>query len=347
MEGPQIQQARSAIAAGLDWGLLSRNAHRHDLSPLLFRNLQRHFPLEVPVAQQRRRQSFQHNLGNLFLAGALLKILDAMRLAEVRALAYKGPALAVSLYGDITLREMSDLDILIEPASISAARKALVKLGYQPAFALTPKQEAARLDSDCESEFSDGKVVVDLHWRITPPHLAPHFSFDALWQRRRNVTIGQKVVPTFSAEDTALTLAVHGGKHLWPRLSWLADFAASLHLNLDWPSLRARAQEACAGRMLLLALALAREIFQEQIPPEFSATIEHDNVVQSVADDIARKFFAANEPVAAEESSIRWAALFQLADSRWDGMRSAARFAFTSGPREWQTLHLPDAFFGF
>lgn len=347
LKAQHIEQARSAILGGLDWDLLGRHADRHGLSPLLSRNLQLHFPLEVPAPQSQREKSFQHNVGNLFLAGALLNVLNAMRAAGIRALAYKGPALAASLYGDITLREMSDLDILVEPASISAARKVLIELGYQPFFTLTRKQEEARLGSDCESEFSDGRVVVDLHWQITPPHLAPRFSFEALWQRRRDVTIGQKAVPTFSAEDTALVLAVHGGKHLWPRLSWLADFAGSLHSNLDWPLMRARAKEAHAGRMLLLALALAHDILRVQIPPEFSTAIEHDDVVQSIADDIAKKIFADSAPSAADQSSVRWATLFQLADNRWDGMRSAARFAFSSGPREWQTVRLPDSLFGF
>lgn len=347
LEAPQIEQARSAIAGGIDWDLLARLADRHSLSPLLSRNLQRHFPLQFPFPQYQRQKSFQHSVGNLFLAGALLRILNAMRAAGVRALAYKGPAFAALLYGDVTLREMSDLDILIEPTSIPAARNVLIELGYQPAFALTRKQEEVRLSSDCESEFSDGKVLVDLHWQITPPHLAPRFSFAALWQRRRNVPIGQNAVPTFSAEDTALVLAVHGGKHLWPRLSWLADFAQSLQSNLDWPAIGARAQEARSGRMLLLALALARDIFQVQIPPEFSTAIEQDDVVQSIADDIGKEFFADNESHAANENSVRWATLFRLSDSRWDGMRSATRFVFSSGPREWQAVRLPDSLFGF
>lgn len=347
LTAPQIEQAHSAIAGGVDWALLGRHADRHGLSTLLSRNIKLHFPLEVSAPQQQRQKSFQHDVGNLFLAGALLKILYAFRASGIRALAYKGPALAALLYGDITLREMSDLDILIEPGSIHAARNVLIELGYQPAFTLTRKQEEARLKSDCESEFSDGRAVVDLHWRITPPHLPPRFSFDALWQRRRDVTISQNVVPTFSAEDTVLVLAVHGGKHLWPRLSWLADFSRSLQSNLDWSSIGAMAQEARAERMLLLALALARDIFDVQIFPEFSTAIRRDKAVQSVADHIAKNFFSDHESNAADQSSVRWAALFQLADSRWDGFRSAARFAFDSGPREWQAARLPDSFFSF
>jgi hypothetical protein len=342
-----LEEARSAISGGIDCKLLGRHAQDHGLSPLLYWHLQQSFPTAFPSGLETKQQFFQNNARNLFLSGALLNILEALQTAGVRALAYKGPTLAAILYGDIPLREMSDLDILIDHTSFPAARDALARLGYQPLFVHSRKQEKARLRSDCECEFSrlDGKVMVDLHWQITAPHLAQHFNFDELWQRRRMVTIGQKPVPTFSAEDTALVLAVHGGKHLWQRLSWLADFAESLRQNLDWQALRVRAREARAERMLLLALALAQGLLQVELPAELAAAITHDAVVQPIARDIARELF--NEKDNTEQDRTRWSTLFQLADSRWDGMRGAMHFALASGPREWEAVRLPDSLFAF
>jgi hypothetical protein len=342
-----LEEGCSAIAGGLDWDLLEMHAQEHGLSPLLYWHLQRNFLLAAPTRQEQRLKVCENNIRNLSLSAALLKILEALRAAGIRTLAYKGPALATLLYGDITFREMSDLDILIDPASLPAAREVLTGLGYQPALSHSCKQEKARLRSDCECEFSasDGKVMVDLHWQITAPHLAQRFRFDELWQRRRVVTFGQKSIPTFSAEDTALVLAVHGGKHLWQRLSWLADFAESLRQNLDWQALRLRARDARAERMLLLALALAEDFIQVQLPSEFAAAIRDDDVVQTIGAGIARKLFEDKND--AEQNGSRWLALLQLADSRWDGVRSAARFALGSGPREWQAVRLPDPLFAF
>jgi Uncharacterised nucleotidyltransferase len=348
----QLGEACSAIDGGLDWDLLGRHAENHGLSPLLYWHLHRNFPLAVPARlDQRLKCVFENNVRhNLLLSATLLNILEALRAAGTRALAYKGPALATSLYGNITLREMSDLDILIDRASFPAAREVLAGLGCQPAFVHTRKQEEARLRCDCECEFStsDRKVWVDLHWQITAPHLPQRFSFDELWHRRRILTLGRKPIPTFSAEDTALVLAVHGGKHLWQRLSWLADFAESLRQNLDWQALRLRARDARAERMLLLALALAEDVIQVEIPSEFAAAIRDDDVVQTIAAAVARKLFEDKEDKNdAEPNGSRWLALLQLADSRWDGIRSAARFALGSGPREWQAVRLPDSLFAF
>jgi len=369
---PQLERAGAAIAAGLDWDLLSRHAQHHGMSPLLYSHLQRNFPLAASTRAEPRLKLLETGVRNLFLSAALLKILGALQTAGIRALAYKGPALAVSLYGDIKLREMSDLDILIDHASFPEAREVLVQLGYQPAYGYSRKQQEARLRSDCQCEFSssDGNLLVDLHWQITAPHLAHRFRFEDLWDRRRAVTLGQKSIPTFSAEDTALLLAVHGGKHLWERLSWLADFAESLrqapphfqkmeNRGFDWHELKLRAREARAERMLLLALALAEDVMQVQIPPEFSAAISNDDVVQATAASIARKFFEdfkdkdkdkdadTEDKPSLQPAPERWLTLVQLADSRWDGIRSAAGFALASGPREWQIIRLPDSLFAF
>lgn len=357
LTGQQLEQAEAAITAGLDWDLLSRLAREHGLSPLLYSHLQRHFPLAVASRQEHRLKLFETGVRNLSLSAALLNILEALRNAGIRALAYKGPTLAAALYGDIAWREISDLDILIDRPSFPAAREVLSGLGYQPsgnppASGHSRKQEDARLRSDCECEFysADGQVTVDLHWQITAPHLAQRFSFDDLWDRHRMVTLGQKSVPTFSAEDTALVLAVHGGKHLWDRLGWLADFAESVRKGLDWPALLLRARAARAERMLLLAFALAEDIMQIEIPCQFSSAIREDSVVQSVAATIAKRLFEDKHGKTnsdAEESSLRWLTLVQLADRRWDGIRSAGRFALGFGLREWQAVRLPDSLFPF
>lgn len=340
-----IARAYSIIAAGVDWNRVCRSADRHGLFPLLFHHLQGNFPDTVPNLGEHKQRFLRDAVHKLFLSRILLRLLQALEAAGIRALAYKGPALATVLYGDIALREMSDLDILIDPASFSAARKVLIGLGYQPQFRHTHKQEQACLHSDCELLFhsSDGNVAVDLHWAITPPHLAPRLSFDELWQRRRLVSLGSQSVPTFSAEDTTLLLAIHGGKHLWQRLSWLADFAESQRQDLNWHVLRQRARNARAERMLSLGLVLTNRIFDKPLPPESKAEIEQDATVGRISENVARTVF--DDGNGGESDRVRWLTMVYLADTRWEGLRCGARFALASGPREWQAVRLPDSLF--
>jgi hypothetical protein len=92
---------------------------------------------------------------------------------------------------------------------------------------------------------------------------------------------------------------------------------------------------------------MADRILKIQTPQEFSTAMQTDPVVQNVADDIARRFFEDRSQNEADQSRVRWATLIQLADNRRDGFRCAVRYAFSSGPREWQAVRVPDSLFGF
>lgn len=345
-----LANAQSAITAGIDWDLLAQHSRKHGLFCLLWQHLQDKFPQTILNKDEEKQEFFKNTVRNLYMSVTMLRIFEALHAAGIRALTYKGPALAAALYGDVGLREMSDLDILIDRSSFSAAREVLLGLGYRTQFQHSRKQEEARLRFDCECEFSssDGNITVDLHWAITARHLAPRFRFDELWDRRRMILLGQQSVATFSAEDTTLVLAVHGGKHLWQRLGWLADFAESMRPGLDWHMLRSRARQAHAERMLWLGLALAKQILGAPLPSEFEDGIKNDRdaaVLQRTAANIVRTLFEDRN--LAESDRVRWLTMVELADTRWEGLRCAARFALESGPREWEAIQLPDSLFGF
>jgi Uncharacterised nucleotidyltransferase len=341
-----VAKAQSLITAGIDWNLLCRDAEKHGLLPLLFHHLQGNFPEAIPNLEEHKGRFLKDTVYKLLWTHILLQVLHAFEAAGIRALAYKGPVLAAALYGDVALRETSDLDILVDPASMTVAREVLLSLGYRPHFQHSRKQAEARLRSDCECEFfsADGKTMVDLHWQVTERHLAPRFNFEDLWVRRCMVSLGNQYVPTFSAEDTTLLLAVHGGKHLWDRLSWLADFAESQRRDLNWDILHQRARNAHAERMLRLGLVLANQIFSVPLPSEFRERVDRDATVQLIAANIARTLFDDRNGFGSDRG--RWLTMVRLADSRWEGLRGGARFAFTSGPREWQAVRLPDSLFG-
>ena len=346
-----VAKIRALCRCALNWEVLLESADRHGVSPLLYWHLREQISQTAPSApMELLRARFEKNAyRNLFLTGELLKVLDAFRDANIRVLAYKGPVQAALLYGNLALREMSDLDLLIDPATFPAARKLVLGLGFRPALTLTPKQEASRLRSDCEYEFvgPDGTICLDLHWNIAPPHMGQCFYFDDLWQRRGTLLLGGRSLATFSAEDLVVILAVHGGKHLWERLCWLSDFAKCLQApNLDWAILRTRARAARAEKMLLLAFSLAQGMMGVQLPvDDLSIAVNADTVLQGIATRIERNLFRPELNV--ETDVARWLALLRLSDHGWDRVRSVARFAFGSGPREWQTVSLPDSLFAF
>ena len=67
----------------------------------------------------------------LYLAGVMEDVCRAFNENKINLLVLKGPILAVDLYGDVSLRTSSDLDMLIPIQELDRAEKLLLKLGYE------------------------------------------------------------------------------------------------------------------------------------------------------------------------------------------------------------------------
>src|SRR5215210_7856004 len=124
---------RTLLDGRIDWTYLLQTAHRHGTASLLYWNLDNAaYPVAVPADVMDRLWDHFHSnrRNNLFFAGALLRILDALAAHGVSAIPYKGPTLAIVAYKNLALREFCDLDILLHERDILPAKKVLTSLGY-------------------------------------------------------------------------------------------------------------------------------------------------------------------------------------------------------------------------
>ena len=108
---------------------------------------------------------------NFGLTNKLLKIITLLRDQDIPVIAYKGPALAQTAYGDIGLRHFVDLDIMIHKQDVYRVKEVLLADDCQPAWRLTAAQEAAVLRYYYEYPFvcEDRKVLVEVHWDFAEP----------------------------------------------------------------------------------------------------------------------------------------------------------------------------------
>ena len=128
----------------LDWEYLLPMAQRHALVPMLFRHLNTIGPEAVPSAPwQQLRQRFHSNARhNLFLTGELLKLLRLLATHNIPAIPFKGPVLAVAVYGDLALRQFVDLDLLVQPQAVLQVKALLHTLGYQATSRKRPSSDS-------------------------------------------------------------------------------------------------------------------------------------------------------------------------------------------------------------
>ncbi|HEX8499210.1 MAG TPA: nucleotidyltransferase family protein [Pyrinomonadaceae bacterium] len=296
---------------GVDWDYLYALARRHALLPMLYRGLA---GLAVSAPERFReelRVRFRENATrNVLLAGELARVARLFESEGVGLLAYKGPALAVQAYGDLSLRRFVDLDVIVRRRDVARAGELLLSLGFAKPAGLTASHESFLLRRQHNLAFSGGggRLTIELHWEVSPaPFASVPLGGDA-WARASSVTLNGVTVKCLAPEDLLLALAVHGTKHLWGRLAWVCDVAALVNScpSLDWDFVLRRARDSRVERMLYLALRLARGLLGARLP---------DAALEGAGDAPASR-------LAAEAAS----ALFRGAGDELSGLVRSVRF---------------------
>jgi hypothetical protein len=313
------------------WPRLQDLAARHGLLPLLYRawsgNEGAALPRQAFVDLWAAQQMLVRR--NAAMAAALVDLLAALDAAGLPALPYKGPVLAEALYGDVAMRAFGDLDLLIRPRDLRAAKDLLKARGFEPEYDLGPAQEAAFLRASAQYHLvlrhADSGLLVELHWRTDPDAAVEGVASgdaEAWWDARPREPFAGTAVRAFTPEELLLVLAIHGSKHHWERLAWLADLAALMarHPQLDWAWIAGRAAELRATRRLLLGLRLAHDLLGAAVPPDLLDRAACHRVLVRLATAIeAAAFAAAPRPLGAFARLRRDLALFE-------SLRGKARF---------------------
>jgi hypothetical protein len=284
--------------------LLYALALAHAVVPLVARRLQAIGARANPAAGLANREAapFSKHLQVSALRGAYLErrlgeVLCRLSEAGIRALVFKGPALARFAYGDLAARGFADLDLLCHPADVPRAVEALARLDYRgdPPLERWRLEKAIPLDCQYALERREGEVRVEIHWGVVRPPFGARPDFDRLWEGRVPVAADGFEIPSPSPRDLFVLLAVHGYKHRWSRLGWVADLAwlagAVERSSGGWPAVEA------AGRELGFAVEidLARELLRRA-----GGGSDHETDsprVRRLADTVERHHFPpAGEP---------------------------------------------------
>ena len=346
LDEQQRQRIRDLVPQNLDWNYLLQLADRHGLQPLLHWHLTTVCPNTVPQEpQQSLRVAFQRvSALNILLTHELQKLIALFAENNVTAVPYKGPALALQLFGNVALRQFSDLDLLVHPRDVLRARDLLLRDGYEPLPPLTEGQQALLLRTQCNLPFSreQKRMIVELHWKVSAPSFARPFETEDFWSRLVDGKLETTNIKLPAAEDLLLALCIHGSKHLWERVAWIADVAGliSSKEELNWEELISRARSTGSERMLLLGLQLAERLLEVSLPAEVKSALKADAKVGLLADDVVRDLFTPG----LTPSGISGYFLFQIkARRRLRDKINYLRFTFTPNEEDLVRFNLPSS----
>lgn len=287
---------RRLLKNDLDWLYISKKAQQHGVMPLLYRSLSCCQKDAVPEGVLSRLQgSFHDNIRfNLFRTRELLKLLRLCELRGIPALSFKGPLLAAQAFAHPGLRQYVDLDVLVHKEDVPEVQNLLLSAGYRLAFPITRiGRVIAAFAPGKDLIFVKGRVVIELHWRLTDRYFDFPLDMKGLWRRLVPMSLAGSTVRSLPLEDLILYLCLHGTRHSWERLAWICDVAELIRVNpeIDWDSLMNRASTLGNERSLALGLFLASDLLGASLPEDVSARIQIDPKVRLVAARVRELLF--------------------------------------------------------
>ena len=279
-----------------DWESLLAACDYHQVSPIVFHRLQDRGDHLVParVLEQLRARFYRVSAYNHRLAVLLVQLVAQFEQHQIPCLALKGPAVALGAYGDLSLRQYEDIDLLVRVEDVSQAVQVLFNDGLIPAIGHAERHQDVKLFHEITLLAPDKSYSVDLHWQLAPPY-AHVFGPDpsAVWRKAVKLQLPTGDVQVLSREDMFLALCQHGTRHRWWQLKWLFDVAEMLRngAGLDWTRIEdVMKTYPMAHPPASLAALLARELLEVRAPSEVNKILEPGKRTRAVARAIRDEF---------------------------------------------------------
>jgi len=193
----------------LDWAVFLALARRNRVMPTVdttLRPLAKAGALPDWFVGELRKDKARNLANGQLLALGVVRVSQLLADAGVRALVFKGPVLALGLYGSVGARQFNDLDLLVDPTDARPVRDTLVAAGFE-----------LREDFEWTQSYSepDSRLHLDLHQRLFPPEFRCDLTFERAWAQHVELEIEGGRVPTFGTAHRFIGASLQVAKDGW------------------------------------------------------------------------------------------------------------------------------------
>lgn len=291
---PDAARINVLIANGIDWRTLLHLATHHGVRLLVYRSLRTACWNQIPTEIQTEWQEAYESLTgkNLFATGELLRVTAELRASGISVAVLKGAVIAEIAYGDFSLREFNDLDLLIREADFSRTIELLQRLGYTPFWNYENTRVLHFLRHIGEYKLMNEHLMmdIDLHWKIAPKTLALSPSLSDFPSGFQPVSVAGASVLTFAPQDLPLYLAAQGGGDQWSDLRRICDLAEFVrkYPDVEWERSLETARRLGGAGSMLTGFSLASRLLGAELPASVARWIQNDTVVPRLVERTIR-----------------------------------------------------------
>ena len=281
----QRDELNSLLVGPLDWDQVVCKSQWHKLSALLYRHLRDQDNREwVPVAVMSQLKAiYLANVArNLCFQSEFRRTSEALKAHDIPVIALKGAALAGSLYGDIGLRPMVDLDLLVRHEDADTSESIVRELGYRSMGNDRIQSEMRTSDRQLAAMASLSKpVVIEIHTHIVEVDSPLRFDIDGFWQRAVETDVFGLQSLTLGPADLITHLSINFFKdrrfYSYSALGQLCDLAEATRFyaqEIDWNRLTSVIAQLNLQSSVFYGLYLAQHLLGAPVPDQVLRRLE-------------------------------------------------------------------------
>ncbi len=280
---------RETAARVSDWELFDAIVRRNRITPLVHDALMRaEAAIPADLRQELGKRGLAVGQRALAMARESLALQRAFDQAEIPFMILKGVPVGILAYGQIAMKESSDIDFLVAPDRAVDGLRLLAELGYALDAPQLEIDEFARfVEFSKEAAFRNPRLrwSTELHWRLVDQRTLMRGATVA--GPAQTVDLPGGSLRTLADEPLFAFLCLHGAAHNWGRLKWLADFNA-----FAWARGEARvlqlleaAEGYGAGRSASVAIGLCARLFGRELGAALTNALERSTVTRALEDN--------------------------------------------------------------
>ena len=322
ISGDRLNEAEDIVRLPLDWEEILESTRWHGVGPLLYNGLEkiREKRLIPQIVMDELKAVYNAILArNMYLYAELSSILNEFYKQKVDVILLKGAVLAKKVYGDIGLRPMSDIDLLVKEKDLPRAEKILSMSGYL-FYGSNPREWIRRNNYHIVYIHPSKNIPVEIHWYITKdshPFQIRDIGagiIERWWEQAEAAEIFGKKELMLRPEDLILHISLHffmhrfvGQKGVFRSKGALIQLCDILWIlkhykdRIDWTRLGAEAEKYGAMSIICTMLWIIKEIFgdDDTFPVYLFDRAGQENPDKKIARLIEKRIFIRESDIPA------------------------------------------------
>lgn len=260
------------------WQTLRERSHAEGMDALLFTHAAEAGLLPVMPAgvAEALMATYRTNwIWNRRLRGEQQRIVDAILARGIDVVLVKGVTLAARYYGEIALRPIGDIDLLVRPENAADCGRILSSCGYAPLPGREAPTQWHALVNRALAYRGNAGMTLDVHWALASlPSYVAAFPQAEIWGSAESLDPSGPSARRLSTADELRFLCFHyAAQHRERRLIWLVDIAEilrSLPATWDWPQFVSETIARGLATPVAVALDTAQHVLDVNVPARVS-----------------------------------------------------------------------------